>query len=128
MIQHIVRGDIVYDKSGREVPVLHNCKFLVPTEELVLISKDAIAPDMPERDTMVTPGHPVVINGNEIVSGDLINGTTIRMHRLDKPVQVYTLCTSERVTFMGSGLEIVTYQLDDFLEHARKHNVLYQFS
>ena len=125
MIKDIRKGDLVYSRDAQEIPVLANCMFTALTSEVVLICKDALGHNIPDRDTMFTAGHPVVVDGREIICGDLVNGTTIRLISLEKPVHIYTLCTRDRVTFMGSGLEIVTWKYDDFLGYTREHNVLY---
>jgi len=100
--------------------------YLVTRDDFVLIGKDALGTNIPKHDTMLTTGHPVVINGIEVDCHDLINGSTIRPVVLDMPVHVYNLCTADRVGFVAHGLEVVSYQMDDFLRETRAHNVMYR--
>jgi len=125
-VHAIRKGDMVYSRDMQEIPVIANCKYLATRDDMILIGKDAIGTNIPKHDTMLTAGHPVVIGDKEHDCHDLINGTTIRAVVLDEPVHVYNICTADRVGFMANGLEVISYQIDDFLKKVREHNISYQ--
>jgi hypothetical protein len=58
----------------------------------------------------ITHGHPLYINGEEIISGKLVNDKTVTIEHLNSSEDVYSLITKDRVPVcMANGLYVYTW-------------------
>jgi hypothetical protein len=121
----MVAGDTVYTESNDQVKVLFVARFAVPSKQFIRIQKDSLGTDKPARDLLIREGHPLVVDGKEIACQDLVNGTSIDQVELDTPLEVYTLCTNQRVAVMIEGLAVLTYAKNDFFKYAVDNQIPY---
>jgi hypothetical protein len=124
-ISQMVAGDTVYTESNDQVKVLFVARFAVPSKQFIRIQKDSLGTDKPARDLLIREGHPLVVDGKEIACQDLVNGTSIDQVELDTPLEVYTLCTKQRVAVMIEGLAVLTYAKNDFFKYAVDNQIPY---
>lgn len=124
-IKNIKSGDQVINQNGKLLEVMYNIKYILPSKKFVKISKNAFGQNLPLNDFLITPGHPLIINGEEIESEKLINNTTIYNVTLDEPVNIYSICTKERTGIITEGLFALTWQNDDWEKNAIKTNIMW---
>ena len=95
------------------VPVIYNI-VTGPTRRYMWIKKNAIAPDQPSSNFYVTSGHYLMINGVKIKAGKIPQAKRIKV----KPEMVYTICTNEGGPILVNGLEVFSYNYDEWIEYA----------
>jgi hypothetical protein len=115
-IDKINIGDLVYKQDGETVEVEYVIKFLNKTNKFIKLSKNVF----------ITSGHPIMINGEEVVPETLVNGTTITNIELEDETYIYALCTTERCAVMTEGLFVLTWENKAFQEYVRENKILWQ--
>lgn len=110
--------------NGDFIDLLYNIKY-IPTKNFIMISKDSLGQNMPSEDLYIVEGHPLNIDGEEILCQDLINGDTIKKVVLDKPVFVYSLCAKERVPVKMNNVFVYTWEQNEWETYASKHKIGY---
>ena len=123
-IKQIKAGDYVYTLNDQLVEVIHNIKF-IPTKKYILIKKDALNINVPEKDILVTPAHPIYLDGIETRSENLVNGTTVQKITLDKETIVYSICTKNRMPFKVSGTMFMTWGEEDWTAANNKRSIIH---
>jgi hypothetical protein len=123
--------DLASTIDGREIKLvdqynqLQNLKFVAKfghSGKFVCISKDSIAENVPNADVFITPGHPVLVNGEEIIANNLVNGTTIYLCNKETS-HVYSPCTKERIFLMMNNLPVCTWSEVDFQIHVENKGI-----
>ena len=83
-VEKLQVGDLVSTQDGREIPINWVGRQTVSTifadKVRVLpirIKAGALAENVPAQDLLVSPGHALLIDGNLIQSGALVNGSSI---------------------------------------------------
>jgi len=118
-IAQIEPGDIVFDAQGREQVVqrrLNNGKAV----RFISIKEGALGPNVPSGDLLLTPGHPVLINGREIECQNLVDDSHITEVKLGKAAPVYNLCTVRRTFVSMQGCLVGTWSeaaYENFIEN-----------
>jgi len=125
-IDSIKSGDMLVGENGQSVEVVYNIKNLAFTKKFIKIYKGALGNDLPMNDLLITKGHPIIINGQEIEVEKLVNGSTIINSVLDKSVNIYSICTKERTVIMIEGILALTWAENDWIEFTKKHNVIWE--
>lgn len=110
------------DVNGNFIDLLYNIRY-IPAKEFVMISKDSLGQNMPSDNLYIIEGHPLNVNGKEILCEDLINDDTIKKVVLDKPVFVYSLCAKERVPVKMNNVFVYTWEQNEWEAYASKHNI-----
>jgi alpha-tubulin suppressor-like RCC1 family protein len=111
-IKDVVSGDIVYSNNN-EVEVKNNIMILRPTDEFVMIAKNALGKNVPQNDLYIKVGHPIMRRHREYKCEDLINKSSIKLVKLPEKVFVYTLCTEKRVFVDIENLAVCTWREED---------------
>ena len=108
--------------NGDFIDLLYNIRY-IPTNKFIMISKDSLGQNMPSEDLYIVEGHPLNIDGKEILCDDLINDDTIKKVVLDQPVFVYSLCAKERVPIKMNNVFVYTWEQNEWESYASKHNI-----
>lgn len=72
--------DITPDHSIRGTLVSGLVKAINADDYMIMINKDALGPNMPDRDFLISKNHRIFINKRKVRAEDLINGETIKKH------------------------------------------------
>lgn len=107
-IEYLRSGDVLVDCQGRPVLLRNNAKLYGATDKFVHIRRDALGPQLPERDLYVCTGHPVLYRGREVPCEALVNGDDITLEETD-PATVYTLITDRRTFVRIHGVPVATW-------------------
>jgi hypothetical protein len=97
--------------NGESIKLISNL-CLPPVSKFVLISKGSIANNSPSEDMYIIDGHPVCIDGKEVLPSKLVNNLNIKYVNLD-PVPVYTLVTETRTYVLINNIAVCTWSLED---------------
>ena len=129
-IQHINANDTCYSADQSELKIRANVQFTTPTDRFTIITRGSLGRntqgrEIPYNDLLITDGHPLLLGGKEVDPVSLHNGTTIRPITLDYQVRVYTLCTKQRTTCEMEGVDVLTYEIKDFLERTNDARIEY---
>jgi hypothetical protein len=95
----------------------------------VRIARSAIAPDVPHADLYVTRWHALFIDGLLIPAGDLINGTTIRLHGARKDeLELFHIKMVNHDAIYAEGAPVETQlsvdeSANNFVEYFRLYGV-----
>jgi hypothetical protein len=92
-IETLSRGDVVITTDGREMPIAWIGKQQVSMTFAdknrvtpIRISAGALGEDVPSRDLLVSPCHALLVDGNLIHAGALVNGSSVtRLADADVP-------------------------------------------
>jgi hypothetical protein len=93
-IEELAVGDLLPTVFGGERPIQWIVRFRRSRVDAstpwqnharpVRIMKSALAPNVPQADLFLTPGHAVLLDGVLVTAGSLINGTTIARYAADE--------------------------------------------
>ena len=87
VVEDLKIGDLVQTNDGRHVPIRWIGRQTVAgrfVDELrlpVRIRKEALGPDVPSRDLLVSPDHALLVDSVLINAGALVNGTSVVRER-----------------------------------------------
>ncbi|MES2022129.1 MAG: Hint domain-containing protein [Pseudomonadota bacterium] len=112
-------GDQVLTASGAVRPVKWIGQMLArPSRHVrpgevnpVRITAHAFAPNQPERDLRVSPGHAILVDGVLVPAGDLVNGATIVQEEVEQ-VRYFHVELDSHDVLLAEGLPCESY-LDD---------------
>jgi hypothetical protein len=83
-IETLSRGDVVMTTDGREMPIAWIGKQKVSMTFAdknrvtpIRISAGALGENVPSRDLLVSPCHAILVDGNLIQAGALVNGSSV---------------------------------------------------
>lgn len=107
-IKDIRSGDTVYDMNGSQMEVIHNIRFTI-TNTYISIAKDAFKYNVPNNEVLITSGHPISLNGEEVQPRDMINDSTIKYVYMDKSTPIYSICTKGRQPIQMHNMGIYTW-------------------
>lgn len=128
-----IHQDTIVDKVGISISEIKDYpdngfkKVLMSgwSDTFVEIKKNALGKNKPYNNTLLTSGHPIIVNGKEIKASKLVNNNTIVIKKLEKKVKVYTLMFNERKTIKMHGLDVVQWSENDFNNFLEKNNKIY---
>jgi hypothetical protein len=121
-IKDVMAGDQVFTDTGEPHDVVYNIEF-VPARDFVCIKKHALGIDKPQNDVLIRAGHPLLVNGIEVMCDELIDGTTI-YNILQANTSVYSLCTKKRIAVMMENIPIFTWSQDEWEKRVSKNNIV----
>lgn len=107
-IKNINANDKVLKYTGEYINVKFNLKFK-PMAKFVKITKNAFGDNKPSKDLYIRRGHPLLIGNVEINCEDLVNNEDIEFVNIDKPDNVYSLCTDDRTYVMMNNVPVCTW-------------------
>jgi hypothetical protein len=100
------------------IPIIYNI-VSGPNTNFVLIKKDTFGENQPSDDFYITGGHPIVIDGKEIESQNIPQGSNVNI----SPCLVYTFCTKKREPLMINGLAVLSWSLEEWNEKSKEYNI-----
>lgn len=113
-IKDLKANDKVIDVKGDVVTVLKNIKS-VTAKNFINISAGSLWTNLPGKDLLIRPGHPILIKGREVLPEALIKkNKRVEAVQLDKSEHVWTLCTKERKFIMMNGVPVSTWSQQDW--------------
>lgn len=126
-IESICSNDIVVTENNEPLNLLYNIKNTTKTKKFIKIAKGAlggiVGDEKPMNDLLITNGHPLIINGQEIPCQDLINADTITRVVLDDYVTVYSLCSDKRVPVIMENVPVLIWKDNEWLQQANELNI-----
>jgi alpha-tubulin suppressor-like RCC1 family protein len=124
-IKHVISGDIVYNESDKEIPVIFNIKMGRQTNKFIKISKNTFGNDIPSNDLYITNWHPIKHNDKEISGDELLAIEGVTNTELTNTVYVYCLCTDERIFVRIEDLMVCTREEKSWNEVIKDPNVVW---
>jgi len=114
-IAELHAGDLCLDAAGRTVPLQRNvCAGRV--RQFVRIGRGALGANKPEADLLISPTHPLLVNGREVIPEQMVDGRNVELVTLAEAAQLYTLVTAQRSFVSMQGLLVGTWS-EDALEN-----------
>jgi hypothetical protein len=120
LAKDIVKGDIVKSTTRGYVPVIANL-ITRKTNIFYLLKKNIFGENMPSNDFYITYGHPIFLNGKEIVSGKIPEAIEIKI----EPESIYSIMTEEREYIKINNLDVCTWKETEWKDYAQKSNILW---
>jgi len=82
---------------------------------------------IPTADLLLTPKHPIMLNGSEVKAEELlVMFPGVEKIKLENPVMVYTLAFNTRKTVKMHGVDVWQWDIQDFSKFCDKHNYVYK--
>ncbi|CAH6420622.1 Hypothetical protein MVR_LOCUS181, partial [uncultured virus] len=95
--------------TNKFVPVRYNIVTGRPTR-ILRLKKGLLGPYQPNTDFFITAGHPIVIDGVEVVSQKVPG-----VEQIDgEPRVIYSICTDERHPILINGIQVMTWSFADW--------------
>jgi len=106
--------------NTREVYSVNDQKFVPiksvitagPYNRFMLIKKDALGENQPNKDFYVTSGHKLMINGVEKKAKHVPGAKRVKT----KSQKVYTICTKKHEPILINNLSVMTWGHDEWLK------------
>lgn len=111
-ISDVRSGDFVMKFDGTPIRVINNAK-LYEKSKFVEILPHSLGENSPSDTLYITDGHPILFNNREILPTK-INNDNIRHVDLPNVITVYTLITEERTAVKMNGVDVYTWNKEDF--------------
>ena len=99
------------------VPVRLNI-VSIGASKFIKIKKDLLGENKPDKDFFITPGHPIVIDGEEVVAEKIPGGERILLDSQE----VYSISTDERESILVNNLPVITWSYYDWMNRTVNHN------
>lgn len=117
VVEDLSIGDMILTASGKQVPVKwigrQTVGSMTSAEHLpVRIRQDALAPNTPNKDLVLTAAHALIIDGLAINAGALVNNSTIDyvpQSELPETAVYYHIETDNHDVILANGTEAETY-------------------
>jgi len=131
-----VHEDMVVDLTG--LPISQCDHINIPNfkkrinfgqcNTFVCIEQNSLGMNLPTRDLLLTPEHPIVWDGKEIKCENLINGNDIYIKKLNKPVTIYAyeFYNNDRRAISMHGVDVMQWGDMDLKNLQQKMGVNYQ--
>lgn len=118
MVKEIKPNDILYtgyeDQKRKFTKVLINYQNKEKSEVLARFQKDAIKPNVPNEDLLLTTGHTVIVDDKYIRPVFLLNGDTIK--RVRQPTLTHTLVTNNGLPVLMNNMQVSTWKLQKWID------------
>jgi len=85
--------------------------------KFIKFKKDSFGENKPSSDFYVTPGHPIVINNEEIPAGKIPEGEQVLLDNQD----VFSICTDRRELILVNNLPVVTWSYYAWMNLVANH-------
>jgi hypothetical protein len=105
----IKKGDLVLSTTRGYVEVVNNI-ITFNTKEIFLLKKGCLGQNTPSEDFYATGGHPISLNGKEIIVQDLPEAEKIETEN----ETVYSIATTQREYIKINGLDVCTWDIDEW--------------
>lgn len=118
-IASLESGDLIINAKQQTEPILHNV-VSGKSSSFICIQKGSLGEKIPMADLYIREGHPILLSGREIDCGELLDGHFTKRVTLEKPAQIYTLCTETRTFVNMQGVMVGTWSrdaIDNFVEN-----------
>ena len=73
--------------------------------KFILIKKDTLGENKPDKDFYITPGHPIIIDGKEVPAEKISTGEKVLLDNQE----VYSICTDNRESILVNNLPVLTW-------------------
>lgn len=123
-IKDVRKGNMVCTADNRLITVINNIISYPPTDTFIKVLKGAIADGVPNTDVLITEGHPIVIEGKEVLPETLICQGKCEKVRLDNKVLTYSICTEERIPVLMNNLEVITWAQNELGHFLSSNSVM----
>lgn len=112
-IKDIKAGDKVINRLGEEIEVIYNMKFEPKVSDFIEIPKSVLNVT---DNLLIRKKHPVWWRNKEVLAESLPKhtGNLVKEVSIDRPVNVYSLCTKERSFVLMNNLPVCTWEQKDW--------------
>jgi hypothetical protein len=120
-ISDLRAGDEVFDMKGNTISIVNSIQF-ASTEKFYKILSNSIAPNIPSKDILIRPEHPIIYKGQEVTPKKLrklLGNTKVQKVKLARSVPVWSLVTKERTFVMMENLPVCTWADDELKNHKK---------
>lgn len=123
IIQH-VPAENVYSGIHEVFDTINQCWTPVkaniltdPETEFFVILKNTFGENQPMNDLYLTGGHPIIINGVEIEAQKIPQAVKVKIPK----TQIYSIATQDRIAISIEGLNVLTWNYDEWISTTRKN-------
>lgn len=120
-IKEVKSGDVVYDIKGKEIEVISNIKYSVPSTEFFKVKHSQIGKNIPNSDLLLTRGHSILHKMKIFNIEDMESELTIT-----KPTIVHNLCTKNQEFIDIEGMFVSTCSEKYFENFSEKHAIIFE--
>lgn len=113
------RHSVLSTKTQEFIPVIYNI-VSGPSKRMRVIKKDALGPNMPIHDLVITSGHTLIHDNKLIKVRDLPQS---RRYKLKNPINLYSICVNENQPILVAGLEVTAWGHQEWLDRLATSNV-----
>lgn len=96
-------------EKNKFVPIIHNI-VSGPYTEFVILKKNVIADNIPNKDLYITSGHVVVIDNKEIKAKNVKGKCRVKL----TPQKLYSICTHDRQTISINNMNVMAYGKEEW--------------
>jgi len=86
--------------------------------KFILIKKDTLGENKPDKDFYITPGHPIIIDGKEVTAEKISTGEKVLLDNQE----VYSICTDNRESILVNNLPVLTWSYYAWMNLYINHN------
>lgn len=112
-------GTLDATNAGALDGFIRSC-YMGKTNKFVRIRKNALGQNIPSDDLLLTPNHPILHNGEEIIANNLVNNETIIHEIYDNYIEVYALLLKERKSVKIHNVDVMQWGENDYNEFFTK--------
>jgi len=76
---------------------------------LICVKEGTFGEGRPSQNLRICKGHPLLVNGREVVPEDLIDGSRVTLETHSEPTEIYTLVTEARQFVLMNGMLVATW-------------------
>jgi glycosyltransferase involved in cell wall biosynthesis len=113
-------GDLVAGADGEDLPVkwigrrsYGAAQLRDPDIQPILIRKDAVADNVPDRDLFLSPCHAILVEGLHIPTGALVNGVSILPAAGLEKIEYFHIETEHHTSIIACNTPVETFIDDD---------------
>lgn len=121
-IKDIESGDLVYSHKGKEIEVLFNIQYKVPSSQFYKLRRGLFRKNVPSSDLFLTKGHPVLFNSRLVNIEDVEDAESVEM----APTVVYNLCTKNQEYVEMQGIHVSSYSKPAWKEFLERNEIIFE--
>jgi len=121
-IEQLKPHHLLRDQSGRPVRLRSAVRFEHRETEVIEIERGALAAQTPSQPLRIKPGHPILVDGREVMPEQLVGSPGVQFRGLDRPTHIYTLLTERRSFVLMQGVPVSTWAEADWLHYTKTDN------
>lgn len=129
-----IHKDMIVDDANKKISEL--CTYPEDPEFITLLNMGksrrfvkfpvgSLGTNSPSSELLLTPEHPILFNGSEIISKKLVGYNGIHIIELQNMVNIYAIAHTIRKSTKIHNVDVMQWCYTDFVEYCAKHNYNY---